>query len=160
MALTEEELVETALLRYAQQAATKWGAERFASEFERREREEQWLRAARSKSFRAPSPTDEADVPEPAVLSGLVDAAVQERVVETGRAELDLDRPKYARHSSVPRPPAPEPEEGGRRARRRRRARLANRSAASVITPAEAARMSPAGRRLYGLDDPRNSDRG
>ncbi|MDQ4108389.1 MAG: hypothetical protein M3138_06225, partial [Actinomycetota bacterium] len=91
MLLTEEELVETALLRYAQQTATKWGAERFAFEFERREREERWLRAARSNSFRAPTPTDEADVPEPAVLSGLVDAAVQERVVEAGRAELDLD---------------------------------------------------------------------
>lgn len=160
MLRTEEERVETALLRYAQQAATKWGAERFASEFARREQEERWLRAARSNSFRAPSPTDEADVPGPATLSGLVDAAVQERVVGSGREELGLNRPRYARHPSVPRPPAPEPEEGGRRGRRRRRARLAERSTASVITPAEAARMSPAGRRLYGLDDPRNSDRG
>jgi hypothetical protein len=159
MLLTEEERVETALLRYAQQAATKWGAERFASEFKRREQEERWLLAARSNSFRAPSHTDQADLQEPAVLSGLVDAAVQERVVEAGRTELDLDRPKYARHSSVPRPPTPEPDEGGRRARRRRRARLAERSTASVITAAEAARMSPASRRLYGLDDPRISDR-
>jgi hypothetical protein len=160
MLRTEEERVETALLRYAQQAATKWGAERFASEFARREQEERWLRAARSNSFRAPSPTDEADVPEPTMLSGLVDAAVQERVVGPGGEELGLNRPKHARHPSVPRPPAPEPEEGGRRARRRRRTRLAETSTASVITPAEAARMSPAGRRLYGLEDPRNSDRG
>jgi hypothetical protein len=159
MQQTEEELVETALLRYAQQAATKWGVERFTSEFKRREQEERWLRAARSNSFRAPSHADEADFPESSMFSGLVDAAVQERVVGSGREEWDLNRPNYARHSSVPRPPAPEPEVGGRAARRRRRARLADRSAASVITPAEAARMSPAGRRLYGLDDPRNSDR-
>jgi hypothetical protein len=160
MLLTEEELVETALLRYAQRAATRWGAERFALEFERREQEERWLQAASSKSSRAPSPTDEPDPQEPAMLSGLVDAAVQERVVGSGREEWGLNRPKYARHPSVPRPLAPEPEESGRRARRRRRARLAERSTASVITPAEAARMSPAGRRLYGLEDPRPGDRG
>ena len=155
MLLTEEEIVETALLRYAQQAATKWGAERFAFEFERREQEERWLRAAKSNTFRAP--TDEEDAPEPPMLSGLVDAAVQERVVGLERESLGLNRPKYERHSSVPRPPAPEPQEDRRRARRRRRERPTDKGASWVITPAEAARMSPAGRRLYGLDDPPSS---
>jgi hypothetical protein len=158
MLLTEEELVETALLRYAQRQATRWGAERFAAEFERREQEERWLRVAASNTFVAPGPSDEEHPPAPAVLSGLVDAAVQERVVGWDRAELGLHRPKYERHSSVPRPPAPEPEGGRRRARRRRREQPAG-DLAWVITPAEAARMSPAGRRLYGLDDPPQRDR-
>ena len=159
MLLTEEELVETALLRYAQQAATKWGAKRFAFEFERREQEERWLRAANSNTFRAPSSADEEHALEPPMLSGLVDAAVQERVVGSDREALRLNRPKYDRHSSVPRPPAPEPQEDRRRGRRRRRERPADRGTSWVITPAEAARMSPAGRRLYGLDDPPSSDR-
>lgn len=158
MLLTEEERVETALLRYAQQAATKWGAERFAFEFERREQEERWLRAAKSNTLCAPGPTDE-DAQEPPILSGLVDAAVQERVVGSDREALGLNRPKHERHSSVPRPPAPEPQEDRRRARRRRRERPTDRGTSWVITPAEAARMSPAGRRLYGLDDPPSIDR-
>jgi hypothetical protein len=157
--LTEEELVETALLRYAQQVATKWGAERFAFEFERREQEERWLRAAKSNTFRAPRSTDD-DPPEPPMLSGLVDAAVQERAVGSDPEALGLNRPKYERHSSVPRPPASEPREDRGRFRRRRRERLTDSGTSWVITPAEAARMSPAGRRLYGLDDPPNSDRG
>jgi hypothetical protein len=160
MLLTEEELVETALLRYAQQAATKWGAERFAFEFERREQEERWLLAANSNTLHAPSSTDEDDAKESPMLSGLVDAAVQERVVGSDREALRLNRPKYERHSSVPRPPAPEPQEDRRRGRRRRRERPADRGTSWVITPAEAARMSPAGRRLYGLDDPPSSDHG
>jgi hypothetical protein len=160
MLLTEEELVETALLRYAQQAATKWGAERFAFEFERREQEERWLRAAKSNTFRAPGSTDEEDGSEPPMLSGLVDATVQEHVVGSDREALSLDRPKYERHSSVPRPPAPEPHEDRRRGRRRRRERPTDTGTSWVITPAEAARMSPAGRRLYDLDDPPSTYRG
>jgi len=39
---TDEEL-ETALLAYAHQRATRWGAERFAAEFERRDEEERRL---------------------------------------------------------------------------------------------------------------------
>jgi hypothetical protein len=156
MLLTEEELVETALLRYAQQVATRWGAERFAAEFARRDQEERWLVAARSNTFRAPAHT--AGQEAPAVLSGLVDAAVQESVVGSDREELGLNRPKYARHPSVPRPPAPEPEGDRRRARRRRRERMTG-DPGRTITPAEAARMSPAGRRLYGLEDPRDRDR-
>jgi hypothetical protein len=155
--LTEEELVETALLKYAQQQATRWGAERFAAEFERREQEERWLRVASSGSSRAPSPTDEEHPPGQPMLSGLVDAAVQEHVVGSEQAGLSLNRPKYERHSSVPRPPVPEPA-GGRRGRLRRRARPTQETA-WVITPAEAARMSPAARRLHGLDDPRGRDR-
>ena len=148
MLLTEEELVETALLRYAQQAATKWGAERFAAEFERRNHEERWLRAAGSNTFRAPSPGDVEDAPGAA---GLVDAAVQERVVGSEHEGLGLNRPKHERHPSVPRPPATEYEGERRRAHRGRRERP-TRGAGWMVTPTEAARMSPAARRLYGLD--------
>jgi hypothetical protein len=152
MFLTEEDLVEAALLKYAQQAATRWGAKRFAAEFARREQEERWLVAAKSNSLRAPGRTDSEDAPRPAILSGLVDAAVQERVVGQDVVEWGLNRPKYERHSSVPRPPAQESEVDTRRARRRRRERP-TKDPGWTITPAEAARMSPAGRRLYGLDE-------
>lgn len=153
MLLSEEERVETALLRYAQQEATRWGAERFAAEFRRRDQEERWLRAAESNTFQAPGPTDSEDAPGPAMLSGPVDACVQERVIGSDGAKLRLNRPKHARHSSVPRPPSPEPESERRRDRQRRLKRL-SKDPRSMITVAEAARMSPAGRRLYGLDDP------
>lgn len=151
MLLTEEELVEAALLRYAQQAATKWGAVRFAAEFERRDHEERWVIAARSNTFRAPNATPVEPAYGPSLKSQLVDAAVQENVVGSETAELVLGRPEYERHPSVPRPPAPEPEGTRRRARRRKRERRTDRSG-WTITPVEAARMSPAGRRLYGLD--------
>jgi hypothetical protein len=158
MVASEEEIVETALLRYAQQAATKWGAERFAAEFMRRDLEERWVEAARSNT--SPYRLMEAaeDRPERGSLSGLVDDAVQERVVGSDPGELSLNRPKYGRHPSVPRPPEPEVQSGRRRARRLKRDR-ATKNASWVITPAQAAGMSPAGRRLYGLDDPPNADR-
>ena len=147
----EEELVETALLRYAQQRAAEWGADRFAAEFARRELEERWLEAA----GRGSTPyTPEAEEPTgPSMLSGPVDASAQEHVVGVDRTVVQLKRPTYARHPSVPRPPEQEPEERGRRARRRRRERRPN-AVGFQITPAEAARMSAAGRRLYGLDEP------
>ena len=64
-----------------------------------------------------------------------------------------LERPKHARHASVPRPPAEETqnERKGWRHRRRDRATAAT---GWTISPAEAAGMSAAGRRLHGLDDP------
>lgn len=150
--LTEEDLVETALLRYAQQRAMKWGADRFAAEFHRRDLEERWLVAARSGITPYTTPVD-AMTPPQTGLSGPVDAGAQENVVGFDRTEARMERPAYARHSSVPRPPAPQPEPTGRSARRRKRKGPSN-DPASVITPAEAARMSAAGRRLYGLDDP------
>ena len=122
--LTEEELVETALLRYAQQRAAKWGADRFRAEFHRRDLEERWL-----------------------------EAGAQDNVLGFDRIDARMVRPAYARHSSVPRPPAEEPVSGGKRQRRRKRDRSKN-DPAWMITPAEASRMSAAGRRLYGLDDP------
>jgi hypothetical protein len=149
--LSEEELVETALLRYAQKQATKWGAERFAAEFKRRDLEERWLEAAASQTSPY-APTTPLDPALPEMLSGPVDAAAQESVVGTDRADLRFLRPKHARHSSVPRPPEPEPEPR-RRSRRRKRERSSG-GPAWVITPAEASRMTAAGRRLYGLDDP------
>lgn len=146
----EEELVEIALLRYAQQRAAEWGAERFAAEFARRELEERWLEAA----GRGTTPYNQDEEAEaPSMLSGPVDATAHDHVVGEDRTVVQLKRPTYARHPSVPRPPEPQPEERGRRARRRRRERRAT-AVGSSITPAEAARMSAAGRRLYGLDEP------
>ena len=148
--LAEEELVEIALLRYAQQRATKWGAERFAAEFQRRELEEQWLEAARS-STTPYGPPATADTPSPS-MTGPVDASAQEVVVGPDRDAWVLSRPKYARHSSVPRPPAEEPEEKPKRSRRKRRG--SREEPSRTFSPAEVAGMSAAGRRLYGLDDP------
>ena len=83
--------------------------------------------------------------------SGPVDASTHAAVVGEKRDAWVLERPKYARHASVPRPPAEE------RAHERARWRRGKRERAEgwTITPAEAAGMSAAGRRLHGLDDPR-----
>ncbi|HEX4940978.1 MAG TPA: hypothetical protein VFW51_00475 [Actinomycetota bacterium] len=155
--LTEEELVETALLRYAQQRAAKWGADRFRAEFHRRELEERWLVAARTGITPYAAPTDATTVTESA-LSGPVEAGAQEHALGFDGIEALMVRPAYARHSSVPRPPAEEPVSGGKRPRRRKRDRSKN-DPAWLITPAEAARMSAASRRLYGLDDPTDPGR-
>jgi hypothetical protein len=150
--LTEEELVETALLRYAQKRATEWGADRFAAEFRRRDLEERWVEAARTNTTPY-TPLEHAST-EPSALSGPVDASAQDQVVETGiRDEWRLERPAHVRHASVPRPPADEPEADRGRLRRRKRERAANHPA-WTISPAEVARMSPAARRLYGLEEP------
>ena len=150
--LTEEELVETALLRYAQKRATEWGADRFAAEFRRRDLEERWLEAARTNTTPY-TPLEHARL-EPAALSGPVDASAQDQVVETSvRDEWRLERPAHVRHASVPRPPADDPEADRGRLRRRKRERAVN-PPAWTISPAEAARMSPAARRLYGLEEP------
>jgi hypothetical protein len=153
---TEEELVETALLRYAQQRATTWGAHRFAAEFHRRDLEERWLVAARSGTTPYTAQADATTFAQTG-MSGPVEAGAQENVVGSDRTEARMVRPAYARHSSVPRPPTEESGSGGRRPRRTKRERP-SKHPAWLITPAEAARMSAAGRRLYGLDDP--SDRG
>ena len=153
MLVSEEELVEAALLRYAQQRATKWGADRFAAEFKRRDLEERWLEASRSHTTPYSQPTDAPEGRTDA-LSGPVDAAAQGQVVGADRAELRFLRPKYARHASVPRPPEQEPDTEKRRGRRRKRSPSATNDASWLITPAEASRMSAAGRRLYGIEDP------
>jgi hypothetical protein len=155
--LTEEDLVETALLRYAQRQATEWGADRFAAEFRRRDLEERWLEAAGTNT--TPHSPRQSMGAGPAVLSGPVDASAQERVVESEHRDAwRLTRPAHARHASVPRPPVEEPErETGRRGRRRRE--RAQKDPSWTISAAEAARMSPAARRLYGLDDPTTRDR-
>lgn len=157
MLLSEEEQVETALLRYAQQQAATWGAKQFAAEFERRDLEERWLEAARSKTSPY-TPTSAPDPALPEMLSGPVDAAAQESVVGSDRAELQFLRPRHERHSSVPRPPSSDPEPDRRRLRRKKRER-STRDQGWTITSAEAARMSAAGRRLYGLDDPTDRER-
>ena len=155
---TDEEL-ETALLAYAHQRATRWGAERFAAEFERRDEEERRLTGSGAPPYRYPWEPDEAAPPPSSVLSGLVDAAVQEQVIRSDPAELDLAEPPKIRHAHVPRPAPPEPEAPRRR---RRRERAAPEHRPSLISEAEAARMSPAARRLYGLEplptaDPRRA---
>ena len=155
--LTEEDLVETALLRYAQEQAAAWGADRFAAEFRRRDLEEQWLEAARTNTTpHSPRPTLSTAV---TMLSGPVDASAQAHVVETEhRDEWRLERPTHARHSSVPRAPVEERESGRGRLRRRKQDR-APKDLGWTVSSAEAARMSAAGRRLYGLDDPASRDR-
>jgi hypothetical protein len=155
--LTEEDLVETALLRYAQQRATEWGADRFAAEFRRRDLEERWLEAARTNT--TPYTPDATVSTTPSMLSGPVDSSAQEHAIETERRdEWRLTRPAYARHSSVPRAPVEEPESGRGRHRRRKRER-APKDLAWTVSSAEAAGMSAAGRRLYGLEDPAPRDR-
>ena len=148
----EEELVEIALLRYAHEQAAKWGADRFAAEFARRELEERWLEASKSNTTPyGPSAADEGA--GGGLPSGPVDAFAEAAVVGAERDAWVLERPKHARHASVPRPPVEEPERErkGRRHRRRERAEAAT---SWTISPAEAAGMSAAGRRLHGLDDP------
>ena len=55
---TDEEL-EAALLSYAHQRATRWGAERFAAEFERRDEEERRLTGTGAPPYRYPWEPDE-----------------------------------------------------------------------------------------------------
>jgi len=145
-----DEELEAALLAYAHREATRWGTERFAAEFERRDEEERQLTGAGSPPYRYPWEPDEVAPPPSSVLSGLVDAAVQEQVIRADPSELDLVEQPKIRHAHVPRPGPAEPEPPRRR-RRRRRERVAPQPA-SVISEAEAARMSPAARRLYGLE--------
>jgi hypothetical protein len=154
MVVTEEELVEAALLKYAQQRATKWGADRFAAEFKRRDLEERWLEASRSHTTPYTQPTAAPETRLADALSGPVDATAQGQVVGADRAELRFLRPKYERHASVPRPPEQESQPHRGRARARKRSRSAIDDPSWLITPAEASRMSAAGRRLYGLEDP------
>lgn len=153
MLVSEEELVEIALLRYAQQKATSLGAARFAAEFRRRDLEERWLEAARSRTTPHSPEQDASEIPRFDMLTGPVVAADQEKALVPEWHELRLERPKYERHSSVPRPPVAEPEPDRRRLRRRKRA-LSSGDPGWRISPAEAAGMSAAGRRLYGLDEP------
>jgi hypothetical protein len=153
MVVTEEELVEAALLKYAQQRATKWGADRFAAEFRRRDLEERWLEASRSDTTPYTQHTAAPETRLADALTGPVDASAHGQVVEGDRAELRFLRPKYERHASVPRPPEPAPDPDRGRPRRRKRSRAIS-DPSCLITPAEASRMSAAGRRLYGLEDP------
>ena len=149
MSVIEEEAFDSRLVSDGQKEAGKWGAERFAAEFRRRDQEERWLDAAGTGVF--PGSSTVPDGPGWDFLSGPVDASVSERVVDPGRKELKLRRPKQKRHGHVPRPPGTEPAPGRRGRGRKGR----ERADAGPWTPSEAelARMSPAGRRLYGLED-------
>ena len=142
--------MDAALLRYAQERAATWGAERFATEFHKRDLEERWIEAAESHTTPY-SPTSEPAPPD--MLSGPVDAAVQDALVGPEGEALHISRRAHERHPSVPRAPVAETEPEHRRFRRRDRVRAVP-EPTWTISPAEAARMSAAGRRLYGLDDP------
>ena len=139
---------EAALLRYAREQAATWGAERFAAEYLRRDLEERWREAAEAHT----TPYTPGSEPEAAEYAGPVDAAVQDATVGIDTT-LRLSKAEHARHPSVPRPPVDEPAPEGRRHRGRRH-RAPSAPTGWTISPAEAARMSAAGRRLYGLDDP------
>ena len=148
----EEELVEIALLRYAHEKAAKWGADRFAAEFARRELEERWLEASKLNTTPyGPQESDEGA--EDALPSGPVDAFAEAAVIGAERDAWVLERPKHSRHASVPRPPSQE-EEPTRKGWRHRRRERAEATTGWTISAAEAAGMSAAGRRLYGIDDP------
>ena len=88
----------------------------------------------------------------PSALSGPVDADAQDRLAGIDRSQWRLTKQRHARHPSVPRPPAEEPEERGRRAPSASGASDGERSA--VAHAGRNAGMSAAGRRLYGIDDP------
>jgi len=139
---------EAALLRYAREQAATWGAERFAAEYLRRDLEERWREAADAHT----TPYTPASEPEAAAYAGPVDAAVQDATVGIDTT-LRLSKAEHARHPSVPRPPAEVPDPSARKHWGRRH-RVTSEPTGWTITPAEAARMSAAGRRLYGLDDP------
>ena len=149
MLVSEEEEVEAALLRYAQQEAARWGAARFRAEFERRDEEERRLMEAEARNYGLPSalPTRE----HPTLHPELIDESVREHAVPGLHAEPDFRRPKQISHPHVPRPPAAS-EAGGRRGRRRKRERPSD-DAMWMPSSAEIAAMSPAGRRLYGIED-------
>jgi hypothetical protein len=153
-----DEDVDEPLFKGARQEAAQWGADRFAAEFDRREEEERRLRDAEAGIFfRYPGVTYASDVPPPEMMSGPVDQAVGDRVVEAVAGEqVEIRKPKPIPHAHVPRPPRHEKGSGRRHDRRRRREERAP-AGSWVPSEAELARMSPAGRRLYGVDD--DSDR-
>ena len=144
--------MEVSLLRYAQQEATRWGAERFAAEFKRRDEEERRLDDPEPHTFIYRLMTGAEDTSGSTSTDGLVDEAVRERVVGSERDEVELKKPKLMRHAHVPRPPA----SGSADPRRKRMRRRAQPTADAMWMPSAAQldRMSAAGRRLYGLDDP------
>ncbi len=85
----EDDGIEAALLTYARKKASRWGAERFAAEFRRRDEEEQrQLRAEAAE--RSMLRTGPRPIRRPMMLTGLVDASVEDRVIgaEPGRLEF------------------------------------------------------------------------
>jgi hypothetical protein len=153
VAQPEEELVEASLLRYAQRAAAKKGAAWFAAELERRDAEERRRNDAAPHTFvyREMTGQGEADV-RATTFEGPVDESVEERIATAPGPALDLEKPELTRHTHVPRPPAAKPERRRLRARRRTEPQP-NDDDMWMPSAAELAQMSPAGRRLYGLDD-------
>ena len=150
MLVSEEEEVEAALLRYAQQEAARWGAARFRAEFERRDEEERRLLEAESRNYGLPSALRAPERPTSA--PELIDESVREHAVAGPHTEPEFRRPKQIRHPHGPRPPA-NSDPAGRRGRRRRKRERPSDDEMWMPSSAEIARMSPAGRRLYGIED-------
>jgi hypothetical protein len=147
-----EERWESEWLASAHQEAATWGAERFAAEFRRRDMEERRLRESEARALGRGGDTGPDGAPTAeAVMWGPVASEVAEHVVGVDRGGLDLHRP--IRHPFVPRPPTPEPERRRGRRKRDRQTREQTRETESTVSPQEAARMSPAARRLYGLEE-------
>jgi hypothetical protein len=154
MELMGDELVEAGLLAYAHREASKWGAERFAAEFRRRNEEEQRHRSSEERTFGYQAEPDADGLTGlGSVTNGPVASAVSEQAIGSDPRTMDLHRPM--RHAHVPRPPTQEPAPKGGRGRRREQNLP---QPAPLISPAEAARMSASARRLYGIPDPPSSD--
>ena len=133
--LTEEDLVETALLRYAQKQATEWGADRFAAEFRRRDLEERWLEAARTNT--TPYTPDSRARSRPHCPGPSTPPRRTRSSRPATRDEWRLTRPAHARHASVPRPPAVEPQSRSGRASVAGSASGRTKDPAWTISPAE-----------------------
>ena len=153
MLMSTDDAFDEYLVKDAQAAATQWGADRFAEEFARRDEEERRLRDAEAGIFfRYPGVTYPDEEPEPAMMTGPVDESVSDRVIEAAAVgTVEIRKPKPIRHAHVPRPPAQEQSSGPRRSWRRRGQDRATRWSWAP-SEAELARMSAAGRRLYGVD--------
>ena len=153
--LEDDGAMELGLLAYAQRSAARTGAAWFAAEFARREEEE---RRDRELTERWQPPTVEPESPV-APDAGLVDASVEDNLVGGAPAGLGIEAPTpptSIRHPHVPRPPAPEPAPEPKR-RRWAREKTQEEPPPPAISAPEWARMSPGARRLYGVDELRDT---
>jgi hypothetical protein len=87
--------------------------------------------------------------PEPI---GPVLAETEDRVSSDHDYGLELRRPAVVKHAHIPRPPKDEPSPESLSRRERRRAKKERKKAPAPSSNGQASAMSPAGRRLYGLD--------
>jgi hypothetical protein len=129
------------LRRLAQAGSVSWGPGRFAVEIGRREHEERMTMPVRARS----GGSDNSAFSTEQGLWGPVDEGVADLVIASAADELVLRRSVPTRHPDVPRPST---EDVVPRAERRR----GREGLSPSISPSELARMTPAARRLYGLE--------